>query len=216
MKIGLTMRQSCAQDYQEERDAIARDWPRFLQQHLPGMQWMLLPNLSAADMVAYASQWELDGFLFTGGDDPGTDSLRDEAEKALLDYAVAKGKPVLGVCRGFQVIQRYLGGALAPISAGRHVSCIHAVQFASRPGLLFAGEMEARVNSYHSWGITAKALAPPLQPLAMMDEWVECAISYGPDLMGMFWHPERAGGNPSLDGDLMVRFFRGKLRMAMS
>jgi putative glutamine amidotransferase len=216
VKIGLTMRHSHARDYPERRDAIARDWPLFLQKYMPTVQWMLLPNLPARDMVAYAIQWELGGFLLTGGDDAGTDSLRDEAETALLDYAVSSGKPVLGICRGFQMIQKYLGGAVAACDADSHVSRTHEVHFAPWLRSVFPDLANARVNSYHGKGIRTINLASPLKPVAVIDEWVECAVSENPALMGMLWHPERVGGNPVLDGELMERFFTGKIGMAVT
>lgn len=213
MKIGLTMRHSRAREYQEDRDAIARDWPLFLQQYLPHIQWMLLPNLSANDMVKYVARWELEGFLVTGGDDPGMDSMRDQAERALLDYAVSHRKPVLGICRGFQVIQQYLDGALTPCATDEHLSRSHTVHFSPQMRFLFPDKMDMRVNSYHRMGIKTKDLAPPLMTLAMTGEWVECAVSEKPALMGMLWHPERAGGDPLLDGNLMERFFQGKINL---
>jgi len=215
VKIGLTMRHSLARDYPEGRDAIARDWPLFLQQCLPAFQWMLLPNLPSRDMVAYAMQWELEGFLLTGGDDAGADLLRDEAETALLEYAISSGKPVLGICRGFQMIQQYLGGAVTACDADSHVSRTHEVHFAPWLRSLFPDLENAWVNSYHRKGIRKETLASPMKPLAVIDEWVECAVSQTPALMGMLWHPERVGGNPVLDGELMERFFTGKIGMAV-
>ncbi len=210
------MRHGCAHEYQEDRDVIARGWPVFLQRYMPHIQWMLLPNLPANEMVEYATRWELDGFLLTGGDDPGTDSMRDQAEKAVLDYAISCGKPVLGICRGFQVIQRYLGGVLAPCDASEHLSRTHTVHFSPQMSFLFSGKTDIRVNSYHRMGIKAEDLAPPLITVAMMGDWVECAISERPALMGIVWHPERAGGDPVLDGNLIERFFQGKIRLPES
>ena len=76
----------------------------------------------------HANFWaaHLDGFLFTGGGDPdpkyygqsmlpecGTPNVpRDEFELALLKAAVAAGKPVLGICRGEQMLNVALGGTL--------------------------------------------------------------------------------------------------------
>lgn len=211
MKVGLTMRHASARGYREDRDAIARGWPVFLRQYLPDIQWMLMPSLPVGDMLEYVKSWELDGFLLTGGDDPGTDSLRDQAEEALLEYAVSSGKPVLGVCRGFQVIQRHLGGVLTACAASGYLPSAHTVHIPPEMRCLFSGKTEMRVNSYHRMGIRVKDLAPPLKPVAMTDGWVECAVSDKPALMGMLWHPERASGEPLLAGHLMERFFQRKI-----
>ena len=76
----------------------------------------------------HAAFWakHLDGFLFTGGGDPdpryygqsmrpecGTPTpARDEFELALLKAVMDTGKPVLGICRGEQILNVALGGTL--------------------------------------------------------------------------------------------------------
>jgi putative glutamine amidotransferase len=68
----------------------------------------------------------LDGILFTGGGDIAcerfsgvphprvndVDESRDDIEFAFLHWAASEGKPFLGICRGFQVINAALGGTL--------------------------------------------------------------------------------------------------------
>ncbi|WP_456415828.1 gamma-glutamyl-gamma-aminobutyrate hydrolase family protein [Thiolapillus sp.] len=210
MKIGLTMRYTSAPDYEEDRDAIARDWPRFLREHLPELQWLLLPNLPGEEMLEYIRQWALDGFILTGGGDTGTDRMRNYAEQAILDHAIANNKPVLGVCRGFQLIQQYLGGILTPCNPDRHLSVCHEVFFTPAAEALHPDCTQTRVNSYHKLGVKNENLAPPLQPLATTGEEVECYITEQPPLMGMLWHPERHGGDPELDSHLIRNFFCGK------
>ena len=67
-----------------------------------------------------------DGIVLTGGYDIDPenynkyaykkvkflDSLRDKQELKLIDYALKKGKSVLGICRGFQLMNVYFGGTL--------------------------------------------------------------------------------------------------------
>ena len=81
----------------------------------------------------HAAFWakHLDGFLFTGGGDPdpryygqsmrpecGTPTpARDEFELALLKAVMDTGKPVLGICRGEQILNVALGGTL--LSGGK-------------------------------------------------------------------------------------------------
>lgn len=42
---------------------------------------------------------------------PG-DKVRDDYELAVIDYAFKQGKPILGICRGFQLLNVYFGGTL--------------------------------------------------------------------------------------------------------
>lgn len=90
---------------------------------------VLLPPQPADDAVAERIVSGLDGLIITGGrdvdpatygaprhpttDEPGVDSrTRDEFEFALLRAALRRGIPVLGICRGAQVLNVALGGTL--------------------------------------------------------------------------------------------------------
>lgn len=83
---------------------------------------VILPPFEGADGLLYTEF--CDGFILPGGPDtapyffhqePGwaigpTDEARDRFELALLEGAYAAGKPVLGICRGMQLINIYFGG----------------------------------------------------------------------------------------------------------
>ncbi len=86
---------------------------------------VLLPyRLTDQDIAQIAAQ--MDGFLFTGGNDVVTarfgeqtlagcgesDEERDEMEIRLCRAAVQAGKPVFGICRGIQLMNVALGGTL--------------------------------------------------------------------------------------------------------
>lgn len=53
-----------------------------------------------------------DGFLFTGGQDVSSCPERDKEETLLLGKAMEADKPILGICRGLQFINVFLGGTL--------------------------------------------------------------------------------------------------------
>ncbi|MFB3890555.1 MAG: gamma-glutamyl-gamma-aminobutyrate hydrolase family protein [Phycisphaerae bacterium] len=86
---------------------------------------MLLPN-AARDEHARAAVRACDGLLLTGGWDVSparygqqrharvttVDPIRDATELAAVDEAVRRGKPILGICRGIQVLNVALGGTL--------------------------------------------------------------------------------------------------------
>lgn len=175
-RIGLTMRLATAPGHGERRDALSREWPAYMAAVLPEAAWMPLPNLGP-DIVSHAARWGLTGFVLTGGDSPGEDPERDATEQALLWLALDKGFPVLGVCRGFQMLQRHFGGELVPVEG--HVATRHPV--------IPHGE---EVNSFHSLGI--ERLAAPLTPLARCPGgFVEAAAHAEARLLGLMWHPER-------------------------
>lgn len=203
------MRVGQAEGYVEPRDCLAQDWARYLTDALPDHLWMPIPNLGAAT-VDYAAAWGLDGLILTGGNDLGTCPTRDVSERALLAYAMKKGFPVLGVCRGLQLIQTHFGGALQSCRRDNHVATNHPVRIHT----VWAHgcpEQEALVNSFHSYAVDEEELAPALSPFAWsQDGWVEGLYHPSAPVFAVQWHPEREGPSQDLDRDLMRWIFMEK------
>ncbi|WBB70385.1 gamma-glutamyl-gamma-aminobutyrate hydrolase family protein [Micromonospora sp. WMMD812] len=154
----------------------------------------------------------LDGLILAGGADvdparygqlpaPRTDSrpTRDAGELTLLTAALAAGLPVLGVCRGMQLLAIAYGGSLhqhLPELVGheRHrpapgVYGAHPVRFApgSLAGTVMAGV--GRVNSYHHQGVADPGR---LTVSGWADDGVVEAVEDPgrPFVLGVQWHPE--------------------------
>ncbi len=158
-----------------------------------------------------------DGFLFTGGHDVSPalyneDPLeglviscpkRDLMEGIILRKAMERDKSVLGICRGIQFINAFLGGSLYqdlptqfPSETDHHQTLpydepIHDVDIVGGTPLHDClGVDRLPVNSYHHQAVNR--LAPPLTPMAFApDGLVEAA--YMPDkkfLWAVQWHPE--------------------------
>jgi putative glutamine amidotransferase len=190
-----------------------------------GHQGMLHPsNIRLRDYAKH-----LDGLLLQGGADvspqsyeeaatrpewPG-DRVRDMYELELLHEFVESGKPVLGVCRGCQLINVAFGGTLyqdiatdVP-TAGVHVSehydqHRHAIHFPDGSTLanMFPGRREAIVNSIHHQAVKSLGRDLNIEAVSASDGIIE-AVRYrrAPFVMGVQWHPEfhRAGGPELLD-----------------
>ena len=190
-----------------------------------GHQGMLHPsNIRLRD---YAKQ--LDGLLLQGGADvspqsytePATrhewpgDRVRDMYELELLHEFIEAGKPVLGVCRGCQLINVAFGGTLyqdiatdVP-TAGVHVNeqydqHRHPIRFPDGSTLvnMFPGHREALVNSIHHQAVRTIGRDLNIEAVSAHDGIIE-AVRYrrAPFVMGVQWHPEfhRAGGDELLD-----------------
>ncbi len=126
--VGITMRVAHAPVSGEPRDALAQDWSRFFSVLLPGRPWLMLPNTgeSCPDL---AQSMGVNALVLSGGDDIGASPLRDATETALLRWAASHNLPVLGVCRGLQMLQHYFGGGLVRLAPERHVRTRHAVDW---------------------------------------------------------------------------------------
>jgi putative glutamine amidotransferase len=197
---------------------------------VPGVTLILIPEISHDGLKRYVD--ELDGLVLQGGSDiapqfygespiedgrwPG-DPARDAHEKAILDLAVARRLPILGICRGAQLLNAYFKGTLyqdLETQAGKvvehrnrerydHVS--HGVRIEAGGVLseIYPGVEEARINSVHHQGI--KDVAPGFRVEARSsDDGVVEAISHQVMnqhwILGVQWHPEFS---PTLAGQLL-------------
>ncbi len=209
MIIAVSMRIVASATYHEQRDAISHDWVSFLE-HM-SVTPVFVPN-TLRDPSGYLDRVGARGLILTGGDDLGklpgepytlsSPSERDQTERTLLSHAISQDLPVLGVCRGLQVINVYFGGALDRDldSLGRHVNTTHPVDIVSKPSANAQDIGEVVTNSYHSQGVVLTGLAPELEAFALSPGNVVEGL-YHPerDIVAIQWHPERP--NPAADLD---------------
>lgn len=166
---------------------------------------------------------EFDGLCLTGGGDidparygevntksEDIDRDRDALEIALLERALTRDLPVLGVCRGFQLINVHLGGSLeqhhpghAPKYPPAGASVVddpagpdavrHDVTAEPDSKLAAAcGDEAFVVNSSHHQVVTSDRLASDLRATAHVGELVEAfeSLTYR-WVVAVQWHPER-------------------------
>lgn len=116
---------------------------------------------------------------------------RNQIEKELLQFALRKKIPILGICRGFQFINIYLKGQISPLK--NHVKVKHKLNInrVIFKGKTFNNLIDSRVNSFHNFGIKADDLSKKLQCIAFSDVSIEAAINIKKKIIGIMWHPER-------------------------
>lgn len=180
----------------------------------------------------------VDGLLFTGAPSnvapshygaslrPGTelDEIRDATTLPLLRAAIAAGKPLLAICRGFQELNVALGGSLHQhlhelpgrldhrepqnVSREAEYAPAHAINIAP-DGLLarLSGLTQAMVNSLHHQGVNR--LAPGLKAEAQASDGQIEAVSRPQNrafLLGVQWHPEWAFAEDPLNRAIFAGF----------
>jgi len=194
VRIGVTMRVLEAQGYYEPRDALAQDWSNFMSAALPDAAWLPLPNLGVKKARAYCEKWGVNRLILTGGEDIGVSPIRDDTELELLIWARERAIPVLGVCRGMQMMAVWAGVALKPVEG--HVRTRHIMR----------GDFVREVNSFHNYGLTE--CPQGFEVLARTEDGVVEAIR-NPALCweGWMWHPERERPFQSVDIDRLRRLF---------
>lgn len=192
----------------EERDCLACDWLPFLKAALPGIPVLQTPNIGA-EIIAYLGNFpNINGIIFSGGDDWGVYPERDETETAIFQLAQKNSWPVLGVCRGAQVINKLLGGVLRDDKSGLHVGARHVVSTTDNSPINLPDSLE--VNSYHNKLITKNTLAAPLTPFALDGSGNVEGFWNGGAIYGIIWHPEREASPAALDINLLRHIFARK------
>ena len=155
---------------------------------------------------------DIDGVLFSGGGDIAPERYgevdrdlvcenvipeRDELELSLARRALADDRPILGICRGFQLLNVALGGKLAMDVKGHQAKndevITHEVAAVGASKLAaISGAAPMRVNSRHHQAVTPDRLAPDLRATVMHDGLVEAFESDRHRwVVGVQWHPER-------------------------
>lgn len=176
---------------EELRDAMAHDWWRFFHVALPDIPVIPVPNIGE-HVINFLQSFPITGIVLTGGDDWGEFPERDTTEKHLVFYSRQHSLPVLGICRGAQVLNLLMGGKLSKGFCETHVRTRHYVQLKKNTSAPYQNMNGFEVNSYHNYGIWPADLAPDLEALATaQDGSVEgFSDAYG-RITGIMWHPER-------------------------
>jgi len=171
---------------------------------------------------------QCDGVLFSGGEDVdpvlyghpeyvkefGLEEIipaRDQLEFQVIQKVLVAKKPVLGICRGLQLINVFLGGSLIPdipslLHSGFHgklkgVDQVHAVHVDHETQLFeICGKGEGLVNSAHHQ--SAALPAPGLKVVARADSGIVEAMEWKEGgnkswLQLVQWHPERMADQES-------------------
>lgn len=168
---------------------------------------------------AISQMLQCDGLLLSGGEDvdpayygqPVSEKCgqivraRDEAEMKMLEAFLTTGRPILGICRGVQLMNVYFGGTLhqdiKEISGCNHddwkrrSSGNHRVTLCSGTRLSgIIGKKTLTVNSLHHQAVDK--VAPVLTAAAIAEDGIIEAVEHPGHrfCIGVQWHPEHMSG----------------------
>ena len=220
----------------EKEKARGAESPYFQALLAAGAQGNEIELVSAGD-ASRVRAGDFDGILFAGGEDVDPSFYgekkqhenvhehrpRDEFEFSLLEGAMARRAPILGICRGVQMINVGFGGTLyqdmkedaQPQVEHRQTEGGKSRQEPTHTVLVTDPESSlgeivqgtCRVNSLHHQAV--KRLGRGLKVTAYSEdgfvEAVESAEEY-PFLMAVQWHPEEMVSNSAEQREIFVRF----------
>ena len=196
-RIVYTQRVQVVPSYKERRDCVDQQIPRFLYTcgYLP-----IPVNNIPQQVEQFLTEVVPQGILLTGGNSlqkyGGDAPERDATEHCLLQMALQQGIPLLGICRGMQIVMDFFGTQL--IEVDHHVRVYHPVT---------GSIVRPQVNSYHTQG--AKTVSRPLRILGQSDDGVVEAIRHESlQIAGIMWHPERESPFLAEDIKLIKKFFK--------
>jgi putative glutamine amidotransferase len=193
------MRITDAQGYNEPRDTIAQDWPRYMDYLFPEANYFFIPNIEEK-AVNFCEKKNINLLIITGGDDIGLYKKRDKTELALLEFMISKKLPVIGICRGMQLIYHYYGGNIT----NGNDSFVKAHRATEHKVII--NDKTVNVNSYHNCKIEETTLHSNLSILArnVNDNSIEAFT--GEKLLGLMWHPERDLQFSKFTKQLIIKF----------
>ena len=187
-----------------------------------GLIPLIVPPLSRASAAAVILD-SVSGLVLTGGEDVdparygekrhekirSINAARDATEIALIEEAKARGKPILAICRGIQILNVALGGTLVQdIPSQLDTKIAHdedsprnsrSHDISIEPGSLIAkavGTEHCTVNSFHHQSVkrvadgmrvTARSPDGVIEGLESADDWWVIAVQ---------WHPEEMTDSP--------------------
>ena len=133
--------------------------------------------------------------VLSGGETIARLQERDSFELSLLKEAEDSGLPVLGICRGMQVILSAKGAVATEIS--NHAGTRHPL----------TGTISGEVNSFHDLGFTSVPNGFEVLSTAP-DGSIEAVYCSKSNWLGIMWHPEREATIDAEQASIILQMLR--------
>ncbi len=175
--IAVTMRYDYFYNREEVRNGIDFNLINWI--YNLGYNPHLIPN--DVRYFNIIKKYKFKGFILSGGNDLNLKRTRTILENKILNYSKKKNLPVLGICHGMQIMNKYEGGTLKKIK--NHIRKRHKLK---NKNLNYPNN----VNSFHNHGI--KKLGRNFEIIAFStDNQIEAIKHKKYNWLGWMWHPER-------------------------
>jgi len=205
-KIAITQRLIETQGYFEWRECLDVRWGKlFLElDFVP----VILPL--EYDFKKMFKELHIEGLLLSGGNDlfqfseNDLSKKRDAFEKELLAFSISEKIPVLGVCRGMQLIGDYFGSTFTSVKG--HAGTKHDLKINATSRYAHLLKQISTVNSYHNYAIKL----PPesfLISATAQDDVIEAFEHKIEKILGVMWHSERVDPFDNNEIQLIKEFF---------
>lgn len=189
-RIVVTQRVDYHYSGKETRDAVDQNWTQFLSKlgYLP----FLVPNTLGVQLLPWLDFVQPHGFILSGGNDLKSSPERDDTEAEVMRYASKARSPLLGVCRGMQLLGLKSGAKLKKVQ--HHIGVTHKV----------SGSINKFVNSFHTYSLSCCPNQYRILAVSTDGE-IEAIRHKTLPWEGWMWHPER---NKQYDVGDVQRFRR--------
>lgn len=205
------MRQINNPENREIRDALSQEWASYFGKFFPKVTLVPIFN-NASQAAKMIKDLKIQGIILSGGESWGESINRDKTEKKIIEYCVKNNLPILGVCRGLQVLNKVFGGKIEKdikvISKENHVKVTHMVCLDKNYKKII-GKENILVNSFHNQGVIVKNISKEFNIFAKTDnEVVEGMCHKTKKIMAIQWHPERKTPSLLFDQMLIKKIFK--------
>ena len=187
--IAISQRLIEEEKYFELREALALDWGKLFTKEDLFRDFLPLPLSYEIDFEKYKNN--ICAVILSGGnnlycvDSNELSKKRDEYESKIISYCIESKLPLLGICRGAQMIAYSFESTI--IKCDSHLN-LHSVNVENNTFI---------VNSFHNFCISK--LGENLIPLAYSENTIEAFKHEKYPIYGIMWHIERENGLENKD-----------------